>query len=103
MLATFGIDVPTKAKLAHALRQVAPIWPDLNEDCWADFPCQFALNIADNYVGLCGVLKGLTSILREQKVDVKFREEDITPLRSMAEGLREHLDAFTRQLERRTT
>lgn len=101
MLAKLTLDVPTKAKLAHALRQVSPLWPDLNDPQWTDLPIEFHLNVADNYIGLCGVLKGLTTILREQNTEVKFREEDVTPLRSMVAGLAEILNDFSRQLERR--
>jgi hypothetical protein len=50
---------------------------------------------------MCGVLKGLISLLKDQTVNVCFREDDITPLRGKVEGLHGLIDELGRQLERR--
>ena len=101
MIATFHLDVPTRAKQAHSLRQVTPLWPVLGDDAFADFGVDMVLDIESNYVGMCGVLKGMISLLKDQRVNVTFREEEITPLRGMVEGLHGLIDELARQLERR--
>ena len=101
MIATMQFDVLTRAKHAHALNQVTPLWPVLQDPAFADFGVDMVLDIRSNYVEMCGLLKGLISLLKDQRVNVCFREDDITPLRGMVEGLHGLIDELGRQLERR--
>jgi len=101
MIATLSLDIPTRAKQTHSLRQVSPLWPVLSDEAWSDLSVDLCLDLEGNYVGLCGVLKGLISLVKDQSVEVKFREEEVTRLRGMADGLRGLIDEFAKQLERR--
>lgn len=103
MIATLSLDVPTRAKQTHSLRQVNPLWPVLNDGAWSDLSIDLCLDLEGNYVGLCGVVNGLISLLKDQSVQVKFRDEEVTRLRGMAEGLRGLIDELACQLERRSS
>ena len=103
MIATMQLDVPTRAKQAHALRQVTPLWPVLHDPAFADLAIDMVFDIESNYVGMCGLLKGIVAILKDQRVNVCFREEEITPLRGMVEGLLGLIDERGKQLERRSS
>jgi hypothetical protein len=103
MIATLSLDVPTRAKQTHSLRQVTPLWPVLRDEAWSDLSVDLCLDVEGNFVGVCGVLKGLISLLRDKSVEVKFREEEVTRLRGMAEGLQDLVNELARQLERRSS
>jgi hypothetical protein len=103
MIATLSLDVPTRAKQTHSLRQVTTLWPVLQDKAWSDLSVDLCLDLEGNYVGVCGVLNGLIVLLRDQSVEVKFREEEITRLRGMAEGLQGLVDELARQLEQRSS